>query len=91
MLSASERPRPSDPKPLYASTDVLPPSPRSLNIPNVCDNSVKKLVSEIRKCYQLQRDFVLLTPNHYMLVQTCSHPRHVVYISQIYVLILLRN
>src|SRR6218665_921380 len=29
-----------------------------LNFPNLCDNFVKKLVSEIRKCHQLQGDFV---------------------------------
>src|SRR6218665_1949977 len=40
-----------------------------LNFHNFCDYFVKKLVSEIRKCHQL---------DHYMLVQTCSHARHVV-------------
>ena len=44
----------------------------SLNFPNLCDHFVKKLVSEIRKCRQL------LTPDHYMLAQTCSHACHVV-------------
>jgi len=29
----------------------------SLNFQNLCDNVVKKLVSEKRKCHQLQRDF----------------------------------
>src|SRR6218665_548534 len=36
-------------------------SPCSINFPNLCDNFVKKLVSEIRKCHQLQGDFVPLT------------------------------
>ena len=34
---------------LYAGADVLPCSQHSLNIPNLCDNFVKKLVSEIKK------------------------------------------
>src|SRR6218665_3011762 len=34
--------------------DVLPRSPCSLIFPNLCDNFVKKLVYEIRKCRQLQ-------------------------------------
>ena len=34
----------------------------SPNFPNFCDYFVKKVVSEIRKCRQLQRD---------ILVQTC--------------------
>ena len=48
--------------PFYAGADVLPRSSCSLHIPNLCDNFVKKLVSEIRKCCQLQGDFVHLTP-----------------------------
>src|SRR6218665_2438186 len=42
---------------LYAVADVLLHSPCSLNIPNLCDNFVKNLVSEIKKkCRQLQGD-----------------------------------
>jgi len=56
MSSASEGLRP-----LCTGADVLPRSPCSPNIPNLCDSFVKKLVSEIRKCRQLQRDEVSLT------------------------------
>ena len=35
--------------------------PCSQNFQNLCDNFVKKLVIEIRKCRQLQGDFVPLT------------------------------
>src|SRR6218665_1585356 len=34
----------------------------SLNVPNFGDYFVEKVVSEIRKCRQLQEDFVPLTP-----------------------------
>ena len=34
----------------------------SLNFSSFCDNVVKKLVSEIRKCCQLQRTKYLLSP-----------------------------
>jgi len=44
----------------------------SLNFPNLCYNCFEKLVSEIRKCCQLQRDFVLWPPDQYMLAQTWS-------------------
>jgi len=45
----------------------------SLNFPNLCDNFVRKLVSEIRKCHQLQGDFFPLTLwPFYMLLQTWS-------------------
>src|SRR6218665_2291126 len=47
--------------PLFAGADVLPSTPCSLNIPNLCDTFVKKLVSETRKCLQLHGDFVPLT------------------------------
>ena len=57
----------------------------SLNIPNFCDYFVKKVVSEIRKCHQLQRDEV--TPDNYMLAQAWSLAR----LFQNYVIILLRN
>src|SRR6218665_1808849 len=43
-----------------AHIDTLFRSPCSLNFPNLCDNIVKILVSEIRKCHQLQ---VPLTPD----------------------------
>ena len=33
--------------PVYAGADVLPRSPCILNFQNLCDNFVKKLVSEI--------------------------------------------
>src|SRR6218665_2511470 len=46
----------------YAGANVLPRSPCSLNIEHLCDNFVHKLVSETRKCHQLQGDFVPLTP-----------------------------
>ena len=39
---------------LYSDADVLPRSPCSLNLPDLCDNFVKKLVSEIKKCRQRQ-------------------------------------
>src|SRR6218665_3373397 len=38
---------------------MLPRSTCSLNIPNLCDNFLKKLVSEIRKCHHLQGTFPL--------------------------------
>src|SRR6218665_1969096 len=47
----------------YARIHTLLCSPCSLNFSNLCDNFVKKLVSEIRKCLQLQWDFVPLTPD----------------------------
>jgi len=49
--------------PLYSGAGVFLRKPYSLNFPNLCDNFVQKLVSEIRKCRQLQRDFVPLTPD----------------------------
>ena len=58
MLSASGGLRPSDP---LTGAVVLPRSLCSLNIPNLCDKFVKKVVSEIRKCRQLQRYEVPLT------------------------------
>src|SRR6218665_2645143 len=47
----------------YTRIDMLLRSPCSLNFPNLYDNFVKILVSEIRKCHQLPRDFVPLTPD----------------------------
>src|SRR6218665_3782026 len=47
----------------YARIVTLLRSPCSLNFPNLCDNFVKKLVSEIRKWHQLQGGFVPLTPD----------------------------
>jgi len=59
------------------------------NCPNVCDNFVKKLtvVSEIRNSRQLQRDEVSLI----FMAQTYIHAHHVVWIFQIYAVIVLRN
>jgi len=57
MSTASEGQSPSLmplPRPLYAGADVLSHLLCSLNIRNICDNFVKKAVSEIRKCRQLQ-------------------------------------
>src|SRR6218665_972616 len=62
------------PHPLYDCSDTIPCSPCSLNCPNFCDNFVKKLVSEIRKCRQLQRDFVLLTGTFSLYPSGCSAP-----------------
>src|SRR6218665_764742 len=45
---------------MYAGADVLPRSLCSLNILNLGDNFVKKVVSEIRKCRQLKGGFVPL-------------------------------
>ena len=56
MSSASDGLRPSDLRPLYADADIDTRSTCSLNIPNLDDNFVKKLVPEIRKCRQLQGD-----------------------------------
>src|SRR6218665_2254466 len=47
----------------YARIETLSGTPCSLNFPNLCDNFVKTLVSEIRKCHQLQREFLPPTPN----------------------------
>jgi len=61
MFTALERQCPSV-RPLtpltiiYAVADVLSSSLCSLNIPNLCDNFVKKVVPEVRKCRQRQRD-----------------------------------
>src|SRR6218665_2864407 len=43
----------------YARIDTFSRSSCSLNFPNLCDTFVRKLVSQIRKCRQLQRVFVL--------------------------------
>jgi len=43
-----------------------------INFSKLCDNFVQKLLSEKRKCRELQRDHVRLSPDHYVLVQTCS-------------------
>src|SRR6218665_3047487 len=77
LTCIGSRPRPAVKVGLYEMWDCAPPlnralmlayacfrSPCSLNFPNLCDNFVKILVSEIRKCHQLQGDFVPLTPNH---------------------------
>src|SRR6218665_2579698 len=45
--------------------DFGPPAKKtnfSINFPNFCDYFVKKVVFEIRKCHQPQRDIVPLTP-----------------------------
>ena len=62
----------------------------SLSFPNLCDNFVKKLVSEIRKC-QLQSSEPLTIICWRRNGQHWLHARHVVQISQISVIILLRN
>ena len=56
----------------------------SLNFPNLCDNVVKKLVSEIRKCCWLPTD-------HYIMMSTWSHAQRLVYIFQNYVMIFFIN
>src|SRR6218665_2159697 len=58
----------------YARICMLFRSPCSLNFPHLCDNFVKILVSEIRKCHQLQRDFVPLTPNQGLCLWTPLGP-----------------
>src|SRR6218665_3717459 len=66
----------------YLLIDMLIRSPCSLNFSNLCDNFVNKLlVSEIRKCRQLQGDFVPLTPLTRVFALDLSgtpppHPRH---------------
>jgi len=83
MSSASGGLLPSDPSDHYSLVQTSSHAPIcSLNILNLCDNFVKKLVSEIGKCRPLQRDKVPLWPlDHYMLVQMCYHARYVVYIN----------
>src|SRR6218665_1949077 len=72
LTCIGSRPRPA--VKVYELWDCAPPlmlhklctlfrSPCSLNFPHLCDNFVKILVSEIRKCHQLLGDFVPLTPN----------------------------
>src|SRR6218665_2715156 len=53
--------RPSDPLTIIVWYRHAPTLLCSLNIINLCNNFVKKLVSEIRKCRQLQRDKVPLS------------------------------
>jgi len=63
MSSTSEGLRPSDPLTIMAIIFWCRRAPTllfSLNILNLCDNFVKKVVSEIRKCRQLQKEKVPL-------------------------------
>src|SRR6218665_3852089 len=60
MSSASGGLRPSDLLTIIVSCRRPPTLLCSLSILNLYDNFVKKLVSEIRKCSQLQRDMVIL-------------------------------
>src|SRR6218665_1271183 len=61
MSSASGGLRPSDPLTITCWCRRVPMLLCILHILNLCDNFVKKVVYEIRKCRQLQRDYVPLS------------------------------
>ena len=66
----------------------------SVKFPNLCYNFAKKLVAEIRKCRQIQEDFVPLTlwPLYAGAdMVKIGHTLEEVLISENYVITLLRN